>query len=88
MRKQLRSRSMKKMQVVTPGGRTVTHFKRGKPGYPHCGNCGVKLPTRGTAAKSSRRPERRFPELCVSCSREALKLKIRGGTLEKLVMEG
>ncbi len=88
MRKQLRSRSVKKVQVVTPGGRTVTHFKGAKPGMPHCGNCGVKMQRRGRSSKSSKRAERRFPGLCVRCSREAVKLKPSGGTPEKLVMEG
>lgn len=77
MRRQLRSRSIKKVQVVTPGGRTVTHFKREKTGMQHCGKCGARLQIRGTASKSSRRPERRFPGLCAGCSREALKLKSR-----------
>jgi large subunit ribosomal protein L34e len=92
MRKQLRSSAIKKMQVVTPGGRTVVHYKNSKLDYPRCGSCGVKLARRrlsiiDTAAlsKSSRRPERRFPGFCVKCSREALKLKVRGGELEMIV---
>jgi large subunit ribosomal protein L34e len=92
MRKQLRSSMIKKMQVVTPGGRTVVHYKYSKPDYPRCGSCGVKLSVRrlstveaGAFSKSSRRPERRFPGFCARCSREALKLKVRGGELEMLV---
>ncbi|MFH0829642.1 MAG: 50S ribosomal protein L34e [Candidatus Aenigmatarchaeota archaeon] len=92
MRRQLRSNSVKKMKVVTPGGRTVMHFKKGRHNHQQCANCGIKL-NRVTLdphqirslAKSSRRPERRFPELCVKCSREMLKVKMLGGTLEKKV---
>jgi len=88
MRRCLRSGSVKKMKVVTPGGRTVVHFKEEKPNYQQCGNCGVKLARSRElqTAKSSKRPERRFPEFCVECSRETLKVRLLGGTLEKKVL--
>ncbi|MBU4202021.1 MAG: 50S ribosomal protein L34e [Candidatus Altiarchaeota archaeon] len=39
-----RSRSVKKRQVRTPGGRTVTHYKKKKPSKHSCGRCGKILP--------------------------------------------
>lgn len=85
MNRKLRSGSVKRTRVVTPGGRTSTHFRGEKPGYQQCGNCGVKLvrSRMPQSTKSSRRPERRFPELCVKCSREMLKVRLLGGELER-----
>lgn len=81
MRRQLRSRTAwKRTSVVTPGGRTVVHFRKSRPAYHTCGGCGAKLnKPRVTPAqmksfrKTERRPERRFPELCPRCSRMMLK---------------
>lgn len=39
----LRSRSKKNVQVKTPGGRTVTHYNKKKPGKKTCGRCGAEL---------------------------------------------
>lgn len=85
MRRQLRSRTAwKRYNVVTPGGRTVMHFKKARPSYHTCGRCGAKLnrprllPTEiRKIRKTERRPERRFPELCAACSRSALKAMVK-----------
>lgn len=92
MRKQLRSTSRAKTQVVTPGRRTAIHIKMRRTDFPRCGHCGVKSSSKrlslvevGSLPKSGRRPERAHPGFCPSCSREALKLKVRGGEMEMLV---
>lgn len=83
MRRALRVK--KRIQVVTPGGKNVIHFKKGKPSHAKCGNCGKKLnrprlnPIQvRKLSKVQRRPERPFPYLCSRCMREYLKEKLRG----------
>jgi len=58
--------------------------KRKKPDYPHCGSCGKKMvrarlrPSElRKLPKSSRRPERPYPELCPRCMREKIKSEVR-----------
>ncbi len=84
MRRQLRSSSINKTKVTTPGGRTVIHFKVGKPQYAHCGNCGTKLNRAKLnpneikkLTKVQRRPERPLPGLCPSCMRSQMKSMVR-----------
>lgn len=84
MQRRLRSRSVKKTRLVTPGGRTVLRFKTERANYAHCGNCGAKLNraklnTRDSRklTKVQRRAERPLPELCPSCMRSQMKSMVR-----------
>jgi large subunit ribosomal protein L34e len=81
-----KSRSWKKRQLKTPGGRLVTHYSRRNPKAAKCSNCGKKLPgvprVRPTIlkkiVKSKRRPERPYGgKLCSSCTRELFRSKAR-----------
>lgn len=84
MQRRFRTRAVKKMRIVTPGGRTVTHFKVAKPSPAVCGMCGAKL---GRAKltpsqlkrlpKVQRRAERPFPHLCSKCMRKEIKKTVR-----------
>lgn len=81
-----RSRSLRRLQVKVPGGRTLRHYKKRKPGKAKCGKCrallkGVprerphkmqKLP------KSKKRPERPYGgNLCSKCLRTLVIEKAR-----------
>jgi large subunit ribosomal protein L34e len=72
----LRTRARKKVQVKTPGGRTVTHIKEGKPSKRTCGRCGINLagvPSEVSSvmrnmAKSEKVPSRPYAGvLCSAC---------------------
>lgn len=62
-----RSRTLRRLQVKVPGGRTNLHYKERKPGKAKCGNCGALL--KGVSRKSplrmhktlktKKRPERK-----------------------------
>lgn len=82
-----RSRSLRRVYVRTPGGRTVIHYEKGKPSHAKCAVCGAilnsvprlrpvelrKLP------KSLRRPERMYGGvICPRCLKTLLKQAIRG----------
>lgn len=84
MRRQLRSKSVKKTRVRAPSG-VVMRFRRGKPNYMECGNCGAKMVRKrlsqsGIAklSKTEKRPERPLPHLCPRCMREQIKARFRG----------
>jgi len=81
-----KSRSMKRKTVITPGGRKIVHYTKGKPGKAQCGQCGRPLAgmprVRETEMKqiprSSRRPERPFGgNLCSICSRKEIIRRVR-----------
>lgn len=81
-----RSRSLKRLQRRTPGGRTVTHYKHKKPGKHICAICKnfVHGRSRGRPVeirrlpKSKRAPERPFGGmLCSKCTRKVLSLRAR-----------
>ncbi|MFH0861971.1 MAG: hypothetical protein V1875_02970 [Candidatus Altiarchaeota archaeon] len=72
----LRTRSRKKVKLVTPGGRKVTHFKAEKAGRATCGRCGTQMSgvATGSATKmsnltgSQKVPERPYGGvLCPEC---------------------
>lgn len=72
----LRTRSRKKVRLVTPGGRNVTHFKAEKAGRATCGRCGNSLSgvATGSATKmrnmtgSQKVPQRPYGGvLCPEC---------------------
>ncbi|MBI5225066.1 50S ribosomal protein L34e [Candidatus Micrarchaeota archaeon] len=82
----LRSNSVKKRSVKTPGGRVVNIYKPKKVGKAICGLCGNKLnavPNRSSSgmrklAKTQKRPERMFGGvLCGNDLRMLIKEKIR-----------
>lgn len=85
-RPRLRTRSLRRVNVRTPGGRTVVHYETKRPGPARCAICGRvlngvprlrpvelrKLP------KTAKRPERLFGGvLCPSCLEKLLKKSIR-----------
>ena len=86
VRRALRSRSLRRVKVRTPGSRVVTHFRKKKPSAAHCGGCGDVL--KGVArerpykmqnmAKTMKRPERAYGGvLCTRCSRGLFKEKAK-----------
>jgi len=89
----LRTRSRRRVYRRTPGGRTVIHYEKRKPGPARCAICGTplngvprlrpvelrKLPL------SQRRPERIFGGvLCVKCLEKLLKKTVREQVVAKL----
>lgn len=84
----LRSRSLVRKKVRTPGGRTVVHYRKPKPKVAHCAVCGTalqgiprELPFRAAKMpKTKKRPERPYGGvLCGSCMRNHIKAKARAG---------
>ena len=78
----LKSRQSKRQVFVkVPGGRTVIHFKKKKPGKAHCAECGSVLagvPRESSLkmknmAKTAKRPQRAFGGvLCSKCARKKI----------------
>jgi len=86
VRRALRSRSLRRVKVRTPGGKLKTHYKRRKPSIAKCRDCGKPLsgvPRLRPAdlrklPKTKRRPQRMFGgNLCSACMREFLREKVR-----------
>ncbi len=82
----LRSRSLRRVKVVTPGGRNVTHYYRRRPNPAKCPLCG--RPLAGVPAErpvdvrklplSKKRPNRMFGGvLCSSCLARLIKKVVR-----------
>ena len=81
-----RSRSLRRLQVKVPGGRTALHYKERKPGKAKCGKCGVLLkgvprerPIKmHNLPKTKKRPERPYGGvLCSKCMRKEIINKVR-----------
>ena len=81
-----KSRTFRRLQVKTPGGRTVTHYKKRKPGKAHCAKCGSELKgvprerpyKMKNMPRTKKRPERPYGGvLCSKCMREVMKEKAR-----------
>lgn len=81
-----RSRTLRRVNRKTPGGRTVRQFKKRKPSKPKCSKCGKILPgvprerpyKMQRMAKTKKRPERPFGGvLCTACMRRAIIAKSR-----------
>lgn len=81
-----RSRSLKRIQRRTPGGRTVTKYKKRTPAKHKCAVCRAVLhgKPRGVSSKiknlpgSKRKVNRPFGGmLCTKCSRNVLSLRAR-----------
>ncbi len=85
----LRSRSLKRIKVRTPGRRSVTHYERETKVIARCGRCGSTLngvprevKDLRRLPKSSKRPNRLFGGvLCHRCLDEILKESIRSSGL-------
>ena len=82
VRRSLRSTSLRKVKVKTPGGNTVTHYRKRKPSKAKCAGCGQVLKgvprerpyKMQNMAKTKKRPERKFGGvLCSRCSKELFK---------------
>ncbi len=82
----LRSRSLRRVYVKTPGGRTAVHYKHRKPRVARCGKCGAKLKgvprerpyKMRNMPKTKKRPERPYGGvLCSKCMRELFVSKAR-----------
>jgi len=88
-RPRYRSRSLRRVYVRTPGGRTVIHYEKRKPLPAKCAVCGAELhgvprlrPVElRKLPKSLRRPERMYGGvICPRCLKTLLKQAIRGST--------
>ena len=86
VRRALRSRSLRKIKVKTPGGRVVTHYRKKKPQKAHCASCGDVLKgvpkerpyKMQNMPKTKKRPERPYGGiLCSKCSRSLFKQKAK-----------
>jgi len=82
VRPALRSRSLKRRKVRTPGGVSKTHYRKERPSPAVCANC--KKPLHGVPrerpiafgriSRSNKRPERPFGgNLCSACMRQRIK---------------
>ncbi|MFW5976886.1 MAG: 50S ribosomal protein L34e [Candidatus Nanoarchaeia archaeon] len=81
-----RSRTLRRKDVKTPGGKTVRRYKQRKPHVAHCGRCGAKLQgiprirasLFAKLTKSQKRPERPYGGvLCSRCLRDVIKTDTR-----------
>ena len=81
-----RSRSLRRVYVKTPGGKTVVHYRRRKPAKAKC-VCGAVLKgiprerpyLMQNMSKSKKRSERPYGgNLCSKCTRELMVRKARG----------
>ena len=81
-----KSRSLRRVKRKTPGGRTVTQFKKRKPNAAKCVDCGQ--PLKGVirerpckmhnSSKTKKRPERPYGgNLCSKCMRKKIIEKTR-----------
>ncbi len=81
-----RSRTLRRVKVRTPGGKTVVHYLPRKPKRPHCANCGTAMHgmkaviprALKSLAKTKKRPERPYGgQLCSKCMRRLIIAKVR-----------
>ena len=86
VRPKLRSRSLRRRKVRTPGNRLITQYKKRRPKSAKCAIC--KKPLHGVPrlnpvdmgklAKTKRRPERPYGgNLCSGCMRDLLRKTVR-----------
>ncbi|QGA54535.1 50S ribosomal protein L34e [Sulfolobus sp. E5-1-F] len=79
----LRSRSLRRIYMKLPSGKTVIHYERKKNDIAKCAICkkplhGVKTNFLHKYSKSEKRPERPFGGyLCSSCLAQLLKATVR-----------
>ena len=80
----LRSRSLRRIYVRTPGGNTVIHYERKRNGKAHCAICGAELNGVKTNdlykfSKTEKRPERKYGGvICHRCLEKLIKASVRG----------
>lgn len=76
-----KSRSLRRVKVVTPGNKNVTHYRPRKPKAGGCAGCGDTLKgvprerpyKMKTMAKTEKRPERPYGGvLCSACMRKKI----------------
>ena len=81
-----KSRSLRRVFVKTPGGKTVLHYRKRTPNAAHCYKCGAQLPgiprlrpaKMKNLAKTKKRPERPYGGvLCTRCSKAMFKEKAK-----------
>ena len=81
-----RSRSLRKVKIRLPGGRTVIHYKREKPKAAHCARCNAVLKgvprerpfKMRSLPRTKKRPERPYGgSLCSKCMRALIIEKFR-----------
>jgi len=86
VRRYLRTRSRKRVRVKTPGGKTVTHFKREKATKATCGRCRKRLsgtPNKTSSENRALKPSERTPSrpyagvLCNECLDELVRYVTR-----------
>ncbi len=81
-----KSRTFRRVYTKTPGGKTVIHYKRRKPGIAKCSNC--KKPLKGiprlipskfrNLSKTEKRPQRPYGGyLCSKCTKLKIIEKVR-----------
>ena len=79
-----RSKSLRKVFVKTPGGKTTTHYRTRKPAKQKCAKCGVVLigiphlkPSKfKNLPKTKKRPNRPYGgNLCSKCLRSEMRKK-------------
>ncbi|MEM3841075.1 MAG: hypothetical protein QXN59_00035 [Candidatus Micrarchaeaceae archaeon] len=74
-----RSSSMKAVRRVTPKGRNVVHYRRGKNSMPHCAICSAELNGISSRGGRSRRTNARLfgGVLCAKCASNIVTLGSR-----------
>lgn len=77
-----RSRSVRRLDKVTPKNRHVVHYERRKAPLPHCGICHAELSGISAASnpkgRTRRSVERKFGGvLCANCTAQVIKLASR-----------
>ena len=82
----LKSRTFRRVNKRTPGGKRVVHYEKRKPKKAHCAHCGAVLSgiarerpyKMRTMPKTKKRPERPYGGvLCSKCTRFKIKSEIR-----------
>ncbi|MEM1873340.1 MAG: 50S ribosomal protein L34e [Acidilobaceae archaeon] len=85
VRPKLRTRSFRRVKRRTPGGFTVVHYEKRKPGVAVCSRCGKplggvpRLRSSGlrSLSKSKKRPNRPYGGvLCSSCLAELISASV------------
>ena len=80
-----KSRSLRRVQRKTPGGKTVQHYRKRKPSAAKCAECGAELPgiprlkvaKFKNLTKSQKKVARPYGgNLCSKCMRKKIKSQI------------
>jgi len=88
-----RSRSLRRVYVRLPGGETVVHYEKRRPGPARCAICGrplngvprLRASELRRLPKTAKRPERIYGGvICPSCLAKLIKKAVRSQVLEEL----